>query len=93
MYFEPCLQLLKKNELEQIEKSQQVYHGEKEEERISVILNTVIHDAENLGFDPVLEFIMTKTQPGSRNLRFVMRCMTLQHTRREGCLSQSRSTV
>ena len=30
LYFEPCFQLFKKNELEQIEKIQQVYLGEKE---------------------------------------------------------------
>ena len=68
MYFEPCLQLLKKNELEQIEKSQQVYHGEKEEEKISVILNTVIHDAENLGFDAVLELYSDKDSTREQEL-------------------------
>ena len=55
IYFEPCFQLLKKNESGQIEKYQQVYLGEKEGERISAIRNTVIHDAENLGLVPVLE--------------------------------------
>ena len=55
IYFEPCFQLLKKNESGQIEKTQQVYLGEKEGERISAIRNTVIHDAENLGLVPVLE--------------------------------------
>ena len=54
-YFEPCFQLLKKNESGQIEKTQQVYLGEKEGERISAIRTTVIHDAENLGLVPVLE--------------------------------------
>ena len=54
-YFGPCFQLLKKNELGQIEKSQQVYLGEKEGEKISAIRNTVIYDAENLGLVPVLE--------------------------------------
>ena len=54
-YFEPCFQLLKKNEFGQIEKTQQVYLGETEGERISAIRNTVIHDAENLGLVPVLE--------------------------------------
>ena len=53
--FEPCFQLLKKNESGQFEKTQQVYLGEKEGERISAIRNTVIHDAENLGLVPVLE--------------------------------------
>ena len=55
VYFEPCFQLLKKNESGQFEKTQQVYLGEKEGERISAIRNTVIHDAENLGLVPVLE--------------------------------------
>ena len=55
IYFEPCFQLLTKNESGQIEKTQQVYLGEKEGERISAIRNTVIHDAENLGLVPVLE--------------------------------------
>ena len=54
--FEPCFQLLKKNESGQIKKkTQQVYFGEKEGERISAIRNTVIHDAEILGLVPVLE--------------------------------------
>ena len=56
IYFEPCFQLLKKNEPGQIEKkTQKVYIGEKQGERISAIRNTVIHDAENLGLVPVLE--------------------------------------
>ena len=49
IYFEPCFQLLKKNESGQIEKIQQFDLGEKEGEKISAIRNTVIHDAENLG--------------------------------------------
>ena len=48
IYFEPCFQLLKKNEPGQIEKTQQVYLGEKEEEMISAIRNTV-------GLVPVFE--------------------------------------
>ena len=76
IYFEPCFQLLKKNESGQIEKTQQVYLGEKEGERILPIRNNVIHDAENLGLVPVWNPILTKTQPWSRNLRTVMRCMT-----------------
>ena len=55
IYFEPCFQSLKKNELGQTEKTQQVYLGENEGERISAIRNTVIHDAENLELVPVLE--------------------------------------
>ena len=53
--FEPCTKLLKKKESGQIEKSQQVYLGKKEGERISAIRNSVIHDAENLGLVRVLE--------------------------------------
>ena len=60
IYFVPCFQLLKKNESGQIEKTQQVYLGEKEGERISAIRNTVIHDAENLGLVPVLELYSDK---------------------------------
>ena len=52
IYFEPCFQLLKVNDLGQFEKSQQVYLCEKEE-AISEIRNTVIHDAENLGLVPI----------------------------------------
>ena len=60
IYFEPCFQLFKKNELEQLEKRQQVYLGEKEGEAISAIRNTVIHDAENHGFVPTLELTSDK---------------------------------
>ena len=35
--------------------SQQVYLGKKEQERMSAIRNTVIHDAENLEIVPLLE--------------------------------------
>ena len=52
---EPCIQLLKKNESGEIEKSQQVYLSEKEGEGISAIRNTFIHIAENIGLVPVLE--------------------------------------
>ena len=47
IYFEPCFQLLKINELGQFEKSQQVYLSEKEGETILAIRYSVIHDAEN----------------------------------------------
>ena len=60
IYFEPCFQLFKKNELGQLEKRQQVYLGEKEGEAISAIGNTVIHDAENLGFVPIWDLISDK---------------------------------
>ena len=39
----------------QFEKSQQVYVSEKEGEALSIIRNTVIHDAENLGLVPIYE--------------------------------------
>ena len=52
---EPCIQLLKINDLGQFEKSQQVYLSEKEGEAISAIRNTIIHDAENLGLVPIYE--------------------------------------
>ena len=58
IYFEPCFQLLKFDDLGQFEKSQQVYLSEKEGEEISPIRNTVSHDAENLGLVPIYE---TKT--------------------------------
>ena len=45
VYFEPCFQLIKKNELGQLEKSQQVYLGKKEGDIISAIRNTVIRYA------------------------------------------------
>ena len=39
----------------QFENSQPVFFSEKEGEEISAILNTVNHDAENLGFAPMYE--------------------------------------
>ena len=55
IYFEPCFQLLKINDLRQFEKSQQVHISEEEGEAISAIRNTVIHDAEKLGLIPTNE--------------------------------------
>ena len=49
------LSTIKKNDLGQFEKSQQVYLSEKKGEAISAIRNTVIHDAENLGLVPIYE--------------------------------------
>ena len=49
------LSTIKKNDLGQFEKSQQVYLSEKEGEAISAIRSTVIQDAENLGFVPIYE--------------------------------------
>ena len=60
IYFEPCFQLFKKKESGQLEKRQKVYPGEKEGEAISTIRNTVLHDAENLGLDPLLELSSDK---------------------------------
>ena len=55
-YFEPCFQLLKINDLGQLEKSQQIYISVKEGEALSAIRNTVFHDAaENLGLVPIYE--------------------------------------
>ena len=92
VYFQPCFYLLKKKESGQIEKTQQVYLGEKEGEKISAIRNTVIRDAENLGLVPVLEPYSDKDSTMGRNLRIIMQCMTWRHTRRKGCVSQSRIT-
>ena len=55
IYFEPCFQLLKINDLRQFEKSRQVHISEEEGEAISAIRNTVIHDAEKLGLIPTNE--------------------------------------
>ena len=55
IYLKPCFQLLKINDLGQFEKFQHVYLNEKEGEAISVIRNSVIHDAENLGLVPIYE--------------------------------------
>ena len=68
IYFEPCFQLFKKNELGQLEKRQQVYLGEKEGEAISAIRNTVIHDAENLGLVPILELTSDKESTMNQEL-------------------------
>ena len=60
IYFEPCFQLFKKNDMGQFEKGQQVYLGEKEGEAISAIRKTVLHDAEYLEFVPILELTSDK---------------------------------
>ena len=52
IYFQPCFQLLKINDLGQFEKSQQNYLSEKEREAKSTSLNTVNNDAENLSLVP-----------------------------------------
>ena len=55
IYFEPCFQFLKKNESGRIENYQQIYLGEKEGENISPKRNTIIHDADKLGLNTLLE--------------------------------------
>ena len=93
IYFEPCFQLLKKNESGQIEKTQQVYLGEKRE-RISAIRNTVFHDAENLGLLPVLEPYSEKDWTMEQEIAngHVLYDVATYKKRRV-CVSQSRSTV
>ena len=54
-YFETCFQLFKKIELRQLKKRPHVYLGKEEGEAISVIINIVIHEAENLGLISVLK--------------------------------------
>ena len=54
-YFKPCFQLLKTNDLGQIEKSQRFFFSETEREAISKIRNTVNHNDENLGLVPIYE--------------------------------------
>ena len=49
------LSTIKKNDLGQFEKSQQVYPSEKEGEAVSAIRNTVTQDAENLELVPIYE--------------------------------------
>ena len=80
IYFEPCFQLLKVNDLGQFEKSQQVYLSEKEREAISAILNTVIHDAENLGLVPIYEAKSGKESTMIRSSTSVIEYMKSQHT-------------
>ena len=46
--------------MQQVEKSQQIYLSRKEGEAISIIRNTVIHDAENLRLVPIYEAIPGK---------------------------------
>ena len=54
-YFESCFQLQKINNLEQCDKSKEVYRSEKQGEALSAIRKTIIHDAENLGLVPIYE--------------------------------------
>ena len=75
---EPCFQLLKKNDLGQFEKSQQVYLSEKEGEAISAIRNNVIHDAENLGLVPIFEAKSGKESTMDQELDICKRVYELQ---------------
>ena len=51
-----------------LEKRQQDYLGEKEEEAISAVRNTVIHDAENLGLGHILELTSDKDSTKDQEL-------------------------
>ena len=73
VYFELCFQLLKKNELRQLEKVKQVYLGEKEGETISAIRNTVILDAEDLGIKPINESKSGKDSTMDQELEICIR--------------------
>ena len=55
LYFEPRFQLLKVNNLGQLEKSQQVDLSGKVGEALLGIRKTIIYDAENLGLVPIYE--------------------------------------
>ena len=61
-----------------MEKSQQIYSGEKEGERITAIRNTVVHDAENFGLVPLLKPYSDKdsTMEQELDIKTFMRCMT-----------------
>ena len=55
LYFEPRFQLLKVNNLGQLEKSQQVDLSGKVGEALLGIRKTIIYEAENLGLVPIYE--------------------------------------
>ena len=91
IYFEPCFQLFKKNELGQLEKRQQVYLGEKEGETISAIRNTVIHDAENLGLVPILELTSDKESTMDQELANCNKVYDIAtYNRRQVCVTIKR---
>ena len=76
-YFEPCIQLLNENELGQIKKkpSKSILMKKKgkRNQQYGILLFTMQKTWDSfLYWNPIL----TKTQPWSRNLRSVMRCMT-----------------
>ena len=94
VYFEPCFQLFKKNELGQLEKRQQVYLGEKEGEAISAIRNTVIHDAENLGLVPILELTSDKKSTKDQELANCKKVYDIAtYDRRQVCVTIKRYNI
>ena len=93
IYFEPCFQLFKKNELGQLEKRQQVYIGAKEGEAISAIRNTVIHNAENLRFVPTLELISDKDSTMDQELANCNKVYDIAAYIEDKFGSRSRSTM
>ena len=75
-YFEPCFQLLKKMNLDKSKKPSKsilVKKKGKGYQQYGILLFTMLKTLDSfLYWNPIL----TKTQPWSRNLRTVMRCMT-----------------
>ena len=55
--------------MEQLEKRQQFYFGEKEGEALPAIRNNVIDDAENLGLVPILELTSDNYGSGACQLQ------------------------
>ena len=55
--------------MEQLEKRQQFYFGEKEEEALPAIRNNVIDDAENLGLVAILELTSDNYGSGACQLQ------------------------
>ena len=94
IYFEPCFQLFKKNELRQFEKRQQVYLGEKEREAISAIRKTVIHNAENLGLVPILELTSDKESTMDQELANCNKVYDIAtYNRRQVCVTIKRYNI
>ena len=94
IYFEPCFQLFKKNELGQLEKKQQVYLGEKEEEAISAIRNTAIHVAGNLGLVHILELIPDKESTMDQELANCNKVYDIaNYNRRQVCVKIKKNNV
>ena len=84
---------MKINELGQFEKSQQVYHSEKEGEALSKIRNSVIHDAENLGLVPINEAKSGKESTMDQELEICNRVYEMATYTMRSVVSQSKSTV